>query len=239
MIRTTLPLLAGAALMLGGCHLLGQKHDAGPHVSRDYPVTAFTKLAVAGAYEVEVRTGSGATVHAEGGQNRLDKMEVRVEGDTLHIEPQKGMHWSWGDHDKVKLIVTVPALSAAEIAGSGDINIDHVTGPAFKGSIAGSGDLRLARVDTQSLELGIAGSGDIKAAGNAANVKYDIAGSGDIDGGGVVAQTAAVSITGSGGVHAHATGTATIQVIGSGDVILTGGAKCTISKTGSGDVRCS
>ena len=149
----------------------------------------------------------------------VETLAAQPQGDTLHIEPQKGMHWSWGDHDKVKLIVTVPALSAAEIAGSGDINIDHVTGPAFKGSIAGSGD--------------------IKAAGNAANVKYDIAGSGDIDGGDVVAQTAAVSISGSGGVHAHATGTATIQVIGSGDVILTGGAKCTISKTGSGDVRCS
>jgi hypothetical protein len=239
MMRTTLPLLAGAALMLGGCHLLGHNHDAGPRASRDYPVTAFTKLAVGGAYDVEVRTGAVPSVHADGGQNRLDAMEVKVEGDTLHIESQKGVHWSWGNHDAVKLIVTVPALAGAEIAGSGDINVDHVAGPAFKGSVAGSGDLRLARVETQSLELGIAGSGDIKAAGTVANVRYDIAGSGDIDGGGVVAQTAAVSITGSGGVHAHATGTATVQVIGSGNVIITGGAKCTISKTGSGDVRCS
>lgn len=238
-MRTTLPLLAGAALLLGGCQLLAHNHDAGPHATRDYPVGAFTKLAVAGAYEVEVRTGAAPSVHAEGGQSRLDKMEVKVEGDTLHIEPQKGLHWSWGDHDRVKLIVTVPALTAAEIAGSGDISIDHVAGPAFKGRIAGSGDLRLAKVDTQSLELGIAGSGDIKAAGSAASVKYDIAGSGDIDGAGVVAQTAAVSISGSGGIHAHATGTASIDVMGSGDVILTGGAKCAITKTGSGDVRCS
>ncbi len=238
-MRYSLPLFAGAALLLGGCHLLAHSHDAGPRASRDYPVTAFTKLAVAGPYDVEVRTGSGPSVRAEGGQDRLDRMEVKVEGDTLRITPQKGMHWSWGDHDTVKLIVTVPALAEAAIAGSGAISVDRVTGAAFKGSIDGSGDLRLAKVETASLDLGIAGSGDIKASGTAANVKYDIAGSGDIDGAGVVAQTAAVSISGSGGIHAHATGTASIDVMGSGDVVLTGGAKCAITKTGSGDIHCS
>jgi len=237
-MRRALPLLAGAAL-LGGCHWFGHDRDSGPHATRDYPVGAFSKLAVTGAYEVEVRTGSAPTVHAEGGQNRLDKMAVRVDGDTLHIEPVKGFNWSWGDHDKVKLVVTVPALAGAELAGSGDVSVDHVTGAAFKGEIAGSGDLKLAQVDAQSLAFEIAGSGSISAAGKASDVKYEIAGSGDIDAERLIAQTATVSIAGSGGVHAHATNTASVEVLGSGDVIVTGGAKCTVSKTGSGNIRCS
>ncbi|MEO5640879.1 MAG: head GIN domain-containing protein [Sphingomicrobium sp.] len=238
-MRPALPLLAGAALLIGGCHLFGRDQASGPHATRDYPVGAFTGIAVAGAYEVEVRTGSAPSVHAEGGQNRLDKMAVRVDGDTLHIEPVKSMHLSWRDDDKVKLVVTVPMLAAADIAGSGDVRVDHVAGPAFKGSIAGSGNLRLDRVETASLDLDIAGSGDITAAGKSESVKYDITGSGDIDAERLIAQTAAVSITGSGGVHAHATGTASVEVMGSGDVIVTGGAKCTVAKTGSGDIRCS
>ena len=240
-MRRALPLLAISAMGLGGCHLLERNHDSGPRATRDYKVGAFTKLEVGGSYDVEVRTGSAPSVHAEGGQNRLDKMEVRVDGDTLHISPQKGIHWSWNSvgNGKVKLIVTVPALSGAEIAGSGDIRVDRVTGPLFKGGVAGSGDLKLAQVDAQEVNLEIAGSGSVSAAGKANSVKYEIAGSGDIAADQLVAQTATISITGSGGIHAHATGTARVEVIGSGDIILTGGAKCDISKTGSGDIRCS
>lgn len=239
-MNRTIPLLAVAAMALGGCNMFGRDHDSGPHAARDFPVGAFSKLAVTGSYDVEVRTGAAPSVHAEGGQNRLDKLEVKVAGDTLTIGSTKGIRWSWGGkHETVKIIVTVPALTAADMAGSGDIRIDHVTGPTFKGSVTGSGDLNLAKVDAASLELGIAGSGDIKAAGATPQAKYDLAGSGDIDASAVTAQAAAISISGSGTIRAHATGTAAVNLVGSGDITVTGGGKCTINKTGSGDIRCS
>ena len=238
-MRHFLPAIVIVAIGLGGCNAFARSHDSGAKTTRDYNVGAFTKLAVAGAYDVEVRTGGQVGVHAEGGEKRLEAMEVKVDGNTLEIGSRKGMHWEWTDGGKVRLIVTVPTLEGAEIAGSGDVTVDRATGPDFKGSIAGSGDLKLASVDARSVKFEIAGSGSIQAAGKADSVKYDIAGSGNIDAPRLVAQTAAVSIAGSGGVKAHATGTAAIEIMGSGDIDLTGGAKCTVSKAGSGNVRCS
>ena len=55
----------------------------------------------------------------------------------------------------------------------------------------------------------------------------------------VQTQQLKVSVAGSGGVKAHASGTADVSIMGSGDVDVTGGAKCNVSKQGSGDVRCS
>lgn len=239
----SLLLLAGAAVALSGCNMFARDRASGQTASRDYPVGAFTRLAVAGDYDVEVRTGGRVGVRAEGAANRLEAMKVEVDGDTLNIGRRKnpGWNWSgnWSDGDKVRLVVTVPALQGAELAGSGDIRVDRATGPAFTGSIAGSGDLRLAAVDAKSVKLEIAGSGSIHAAGKADTVAYEIAGSGDIDAPGLAAKTASVSIAGSGGVTGHASESAEIDIAGSGDVILTGGAKCTVSKAGSGDASCS
>ena len=215
--------------------------EPGPTAQRSYQVGDFQRIEVAGPYEVEVRTGSAASVSASGPEKMIERMVVEVEGDKLLIHPQKrnGLNFGWKRYEPVKLVVTVPALRAAAIAGSGGIRIDRIQGDSFKGEIAGSGDLQLGAVEVQTLNLGIAGSGEARAAGRARNVEYDIAGSGDIDARGVASETASVSIAGSGNVTANATKTASVDIAGSGNVEMTGGAKCNVSKAGSGDVRCS
>lgn len=232
--------MTAAAAVTAGC---GQaRSDPGPATSRSYQVGAFDRIEVAGPYEVQVTTGSAPSVHATGGERAIERMVVEVKGDTLEIHPQKRKGWNFGWSRKagaVKLTVTVPSLRAAEIAGSGDISVDKVTGARFEGEVAGSGDLRLAQVAVDQLKMGIAGSGRIEAAGNAKAAEYEIAGSGDIRAGKVIAETAQVSIAGSGNVAGHATRTASVDIAGSGDVRLTGGARCKVSKAGSGNVDCS
>jgi hypothetical protein len=230
-----------AAAASAGC-ARDRSESAGPATTRDYQVGGFDKLEVAGPYEVTVATGGAPSVKASGGERAIERMVVEVEGGTLKIHPKRrsGMSFGWSRSHPVKLTVTVPRLSSAEIAGSGDISIDKVSGDAFEGGIAGSGSLRLGQVDVKRIKAGIAGSGEFKAgSGRAAEAEYEIAGSGDIDAAGLVAETASVSIAGSGNVAANATGSASVDIAGSGDVRMTGGAKCTVSKAGSGNVECS
>jgi hypothetical protein len=232
---------AAVVLLVGGCHVGSKAEDrnAGPEVSRNYPVGAFDKVAVAGPYEVNVVSGGAPGVSAKGGSNLLDETEVVVEGGTLKIQPKKhhGVHFSWHS-GKAVFTVNAAALHGASIAGSGGINVDKVAGD-FDGDVAGSGDLKLASVAGGKVKLSIAGSGGIDAAGNADSVDLSIAGSGDIRAGGLASRTADVSIAGSGNVATHATEAADVSIMGSGDVDVTGGGKCKVSKAGSGNVRCS
>jgi len=238
MRRFTIPASVAIALAAAGCHRAADAEDrnAGPKVDRTYQVGSFSKIEVAGPYDVKVVTGGTPGVIAHGGENLLNETEVVVDGDELKIRPKKHRGWHWSN-GTAQFTVNVAALRAATIAGSGGITVDKVSGD-FDADVAGSGDLRLPSVAAGKLKLAIAGSGGLMAAGTADNVDISIAGSGDVDAKSLVTRTADVSIAGSGGVTAHATEKADVSIMGSGDVELTGGAKCSVSKMGSGDVHC-
>lgn len=233
--------MVAAAAASAGC--ARERHvSGGPTVERNYPIGGFERIEVAGGYDVQVHTGAAPGVHAKGPERDLERLVIEVKGDRLLIHPRddRGMfHMGWRSHDKIFISVTVPQLSGADVAGSGDIRIDNVRGESFAGNIAGSGGLSLDNVEVKALDVSVAGSGSVQGKGRAQNVSLNIAGSGDIDTKGIVSQTASVSVAGSGNVVAHTTNTASVSIMGSGDVELTGGAKCEISKLGSGDVRCS
>ena len=242
MHKGAIAIMAAAAATAGGCSQ-ARSETAGPTVQRSYPVGAFQQIEVAGPYDVEVRTGAAPSVQASGPEKQIERMVVEVKGDKLSIHPEKKNNMfsmGWKKNDKVRLVVTVPQLRGAEIAGSGGIRIDEVRGDRFNGQIAGSGDLSIGEVDVQLLGFAIAGSGSASATqGRARAVSYNIAGSGDIDGRNIAAETASVSIAGSGNVSANATNSASVDIAGSGNVDVTGGAKCAVNKHGSGNVRCS
>lgn len=221
----------------------GRSDDGGATVSRNYSVGEFRQIEVAGPYDVDIRTGPAPAVSASGSEKLLERTVVEVKGDRLIIRTQRRNGWfrmGWSSKGKARFVVTVPALSAAIIAGSGDIRVDTIRGTSFEGNIAGSGGLGIGLVEVEMLKLSIAGSGDAKAAaGKAQNAEYEIAGSGGVEAGEIATQALKVSIAGSGSVRAKAAHTADVDIVGSGDVVVTGGAKCNVSKAGSGDVRCS
>ena len=239
-MRTLMIAASAAAIAASGCNA-ARSEEPGPSVSRNYQVGAFDKIEVAGPYEVSVTTGSAPSVRASGPDKAMERMVVEVEGGILKIHPKKrgGFNFGWTKDHKVLVQVTVPALRSADIAGSGDISIDKVSGEEFEGGIAGSGALKLGQVQVSLLSMDIAGSGEATLGqGRARRVRYEIAGSGDIDGAGLAAEEARVSIAGSGNVVANASGSADVDIAGSGDVRVTGGAKCNVSKAGSGNVSC-
>jgi hypothetical protein len=240
--RIIFGMAAVATAASAGC-ARDRDESAGPATTRAYQVAGFDRLEVGGPYEVTVTTGAAPSVRASGGERAIERMIVEVENGTLKIHTRKrsGINFGWSSGGSpVKLVVTVPQLIAAEIAGSGSIAVDKVAGEAFDAGVAGSGEVRLGQVDVKRFKAGIAGSGEIHAGrGRAAQAAYEIAGSGGIDAAALVAEAASVEIAGSGEISANATGTASVDIAGSGDVRMTGGAKCTVSKAGSGHVQCS
>lgn len=239
----TVAALAAAASTAACGRSRDENGDPGPAVSKAYQVGNFTEVEVAGPFDVDIKTGANPGVTARGNQKLIDRLEVEVRGNTLRIRPRSERRWfgGWGSvRGKGSIAVTVPMISAASLAGSGNLSINQVRGDTFEGEIAGSGDLRVDSVEVSRLKLGIAGSGGATArSGRAQRAEYEIAGSGGVDARGIAVEDLEISIAGSGDIKAHASKTADVDIMGSGDVDITGGAKCSISKAGSGDVRCS
>ena len=219
----------------------GISTDARGIARQSYNVGPFEGVALAGAQNVVVTVGSAPSVRAEGDAETIERMEIKVEDGTLRVGMKRGnrLNIDWSrDRPPVTVYVTMPSITSAAVAGSGDMTVNRVEGDRFSGSIAGSGDLEIAMLRVGAADFSIAGSGDIRAQGSIGKLNAAIAGSGDMDMAGVESRQADVNIVGSGDVKVRATETADITIMGSGDVILGGSARCSVTKRGSGDVRC-
>ena len=230
-----LPLLALAACSAGH----SESRDAGPPGTLTFAVGNFDSVSLEGSDDVRVVRGPATSVVASGSENVLDKLDIRVEGSTLKVG-RKRQRWgmNWNSDKGAVVTVTVPAINAAGVAGSGDMSVDRADGEAFDASVAGSGSLQLASLAVKRAKLSIAGSGDLRVAGESETSDFSVAGSGDIDAGKLSSRRADISIGGSGGVKASASESAAISIAGSGDATVTGTDKCAVSKVGSGEARC-
>ncbi len=207
--------------------------------ARSFAVGDFTGVELSGSDDVDVAVGGAFAVRAEGPADALDKLEIRKDGSVLKVGRKRNVAgWSMSSGKGVKVYVTMPAIQAASLAGSGNLTVDRVQASDFTGDLAGSGDMKLGRVSATSATFSIAGSGGIGASGAVQRLKVAIAGSGDIDAAGLKAGEANVSIAGSGNVAAEVNGRAKVSIMGSGNVTLGGKPQCETSKMGSGEVRC-
>lgn len=239
-MRAAIALATG--LVLAACNMSSDVSGdpaaaSGSGSQRNFEVGAFTEIALAGPHDVVVTVGQAPSVRAEGDESELERLDIRIDGDRLNIgnKPQRMV----GTRRAVTVYVTVPSLSRAAIAGSGDMRIDRVEGESFRGAIGGSGDLEIGALRAEQVHFAIAGSGDISARGQAGAVEAEIAGSGDIEARELQARTAKVSVIGSGGVAITASESADVAVMGSGNVTVDGNARCNVRKMGSGEVRCA
>lgn len=204
---------------------------------RVFDVSGFTAVELRGADDVDVRVGPAFSVRAQGPSEELNRLEIVREGDTLRVGRKRDMKF-WGKSEGVKVFVTLPRLTAAAVAGSGDLAVDRVEGERFDGDLAGSGNLSVGEMRVDEARLSIAGSGDVTGAGAAKRLRMDIAGSGDIDARQLTANEARISIAGSGNAKATVNGPAKIDMMGAGNVELGGSPQCSTNKMGSGEVRC-
>jgi Putative auto-transporter adhesin, head GIN domain len=217
-----------------------ESRDRGLAGTRSFAVSGFDAVSLEGSDNVRVVRGSTTSVVATGPQPVLDLLNIRVEKNTLKIDRKSGRtNWLRGDYRGAMITVTMPSITAAGVAGSGDMTVDRADGPSFGAAVEGSGNLKVASITVKRAQLAAEGSGDLTISGTANESAMAAEGSGNIDARGLVSQQATIAVEGSGDISATVRQRATIAVEGSGNVDVTGTDNCAIVKEGSGSARCS
>ncbi len=234
-------IVMAALLPLAACGNMGGDDGGGiagtgTGDARSYAASGFTQVSLAGSDDVDVRVGPAFSVRAEGKSDVLDRLKIEQKGDTLSIGRRNG--GGLFQSGSAKVFITMPAITGANLAGSGDLTVDRAQGEELKAKLAGSGTMTFAQIAVGRADFAIAGSGDIDVAGTARRLGVSIAGSGNVEGKELTAQEADVKVMGSGNVTARVKGPATVRAMGSGDVDLGPDARCDSKDAGSGDVRC-
>jgi hypothetical protein len=177
-------------------------------------VEKFDRVSVRGSGDVKITIGDVQTVKVTADDNILPTYETTVDRGELILKPTQSIQ----PKTQIVVEITVPSLTAASIAGSGDIDA--------------------AGLNEKAVSFAIAGSGDITAAGTAGTVSSAIKGSGSIDTSKLATKDATVTVAGSGDITVNATDRLTVNIAGSGDVRHVGKPKnITKNIRGQGDVR--
>ncbi len=236
--------LALALIPLAAAGAFAAERDRGPGLPGTrqgnalvYAVRDFDGVSLGGAAQVIVHTGPAFSVRAEGPADALANVRIVRTGRTLEV----GRRYDGRDtpqDGRVTVHVTMPALTAASVGGSGTIDADRGSGDRFDGAVGGSGVLRIARLEARDARLSLGGSGEIAAQGDVGALEVSIGGSGQLSAPRLRARSATVSLGGSGSVRLDVQGRAKVSMAGSGTIDRGPRAQCTVSKVGSGKVRC-
>jgi hypothetical protein len=207
---------------------------SGKAVVQDRAVTHFDKVRMVGPVDVELHQTGSERVRVMADDNIEPLVDTHVEGDTLVIGLKKNT--SFSTRGRLRVAVDFKSISALSMSGSGDAEVDQLSGARFAAALAGSGDLKVGSADLGELEGSIRGSGDISISGRAGEQSWSVAGSGDVSADKLSGKHIKVSIAGSGDVDVGSADSLEVSIAGSGDVSYAGHPALKTSVFGSGSV---
>lgn len=223
---------AWSALCLPACAWDGVDGN-GERVERTRHVDAFTRVHTDSELSVRVVQGEEPSVVVSVDSNLQHLVHTYVEQGTLRVEVDANVHdVVSGPHVRV----TVPALAAAKLDGSGQLSVslDAPEAPLDL-FLSGSGDLRY---EGRSAALGayLGGSGEMRLSGETRDVTVELSGSGEVTGQALTAESGSLRLSGSGQLSATVTESVRVSLSGSGRLDLYGGADVEpFERSGSGD----
>jgi hypothetical protein len=215
----TIAAAGGAAVVLGGHH--GSTGSTAPGTVRGSGVAAvqtrtlprFTAVDLAGSNVVHVAVGGRQSVAVHADDNLLGHVTTAVRSGTLVVD-ETG---SFSTRSPMYVEVTVPALAAVSLGGSGLLTVDGV------------GSRRLA--------VRVGGSGRVVAAGSVGRLDARLSGSGDVELQALSARDATAVVPGTGLLRVLATRSLHATVTGTGAVLYGGDpARVVTAVTGTGAI---
>ncbi len=160
---------------------------------------AFDTVELAGSNNVSVRVGGAQSVVVHADDNLLDRVTTTVRSHHLVVADTPG---SFTTRSPMSVEVTVPALSALTLSGSGNIVVDGVR--------------------AKSLGVSLTGSGTLTGSGRATHLEITVGGSGTAVFTRLVAKEARALVSGSGSIFVTATTSLAASVSGTGTILYFG-----------------
>lgn len=150
-------LLAAVTVMLVRDHQSSgsQVRGSGVAATQTRALSAFSKLDLAGSNNVIVTVGGRQSVVVHADSNLLRDVTTRVASGTLII----GTTGSFTTKSPMSVVVTMPALTSAELSGSAIVSISGINAARLTVTLPGSGIMRASGTVTH-LNVTLGGSGE-------------------------------------------------------------------------------
>jgi hypothetical protein len=199
---------------------------------------SFSRVALGGPFDVEIRQGTREAVTLRGDDNLLSLIETTIEGDgpnaTLNVRFRKG---TTVNAKHIAVVVEMVRVDAIVMGGVGDVVAKGLKTGKLTVTLGGVGKIDLSSLDTDDLSLTLGGNGNVKVDGRATTMKLSLAGKGSCETDGLAANDVTVTIAGNGDAHVRADKSLHVTIAGHGNVVYRGDALLSTTVFGNGSVR--
>ena len=96
---------------------------SGPIVTQTFDLASFDEIASETVIDVEVVQGDSQKVVAEGNENMMEFIELKVINNKLHVDLRSGCY----NHFEMKVYVTMPTIREVELESTGNVYLSEFT----------------------------------------------------------------------------------------------------------------
>lgn len=205
-----------------------------------YDITEFTSIKSSVVGNINIRQALSTNVTAEGNEEMLDMLEVKIENGTLVLNMDERRLKRFNRRaSKLTISITTPNLTYIDSEGVGNIVIEGTFDtPELTINSSGVGNIKAENIKAGSVKVDSEGVGNIILIGSADNIDIESEGVGNIDTYKLKAKRAYVSSEGIGNVSCFASEYLKASSKGIGKITYYGKPKETnLSKEGVGKVK--
>jgi hypothetical protein len=222
MSRLSFLSLIAATLFLAGCMVpLGtQLVASGPLVTKEYDLGSFTAVDAGSAFQVEITRSAGYRVSVTVNESLVERLEVNVSGNTLHIGLKPG--YGITGAATMKAQVAMPVLTGLDLSGA-----THTILSGFKSDknlsakVSGASSLR-GDLTCGDAQFDASGASKVVLEGSGQDLNVKASGASTVDLSNFTAKNARVEASGaskalvnvSGTLDAEASGASTVRYAG-------------------------
>ena len=144
-----------------------QRVDFSRMDTTEFDVRDFRSISFIGSWEVDLEQGDDWHVELTYPRDLEDQIEVELRGDELSLNPGRrgAYNWGWGwwhnDNRRLSARITMPELTALNIAGASDMDLNGFDGKSLTITISGAANIDGDDGHYDSLHLTMSGAGDV------------------------------------------------------------------------------
>lgn len=235
-MKRTISLLSIILLLAASSNSCAQSRRA----TDQFEVSGFTAIESSVVANIHIRQSPRTSVTAEGGEELLDALDVRMDNDKLILSMEESFLKRFRKRSQNLVIsITTPTLTRIDSEGVGNIVIDGTfSTPSLHIQSDGVGNFTAENLRCDEVKIDSEGVGNITLCGTAGNVEIRSEGVGNVNADGLKAKRAVVSSQGVGNVSCHASEYLKVRSDGIGNVRYYGNpAEKEFSKDGIGKIK--
>ncbi len=230
-------LFAAIVMLISSCSFMGGEkvRGNGNIITQAKEVAGFKNIDVSGAIAVRLKQEAATSVSVTTDENLMQDLEIKVDGNTLHIHPKNG--YNLNPSKEITVYVSTSTINGIHVSGASNITSDGpITSKDMDVHASGASDVTM-QVKLSKFTSELSGASTLKLTGDIEKFSAEASGASKIKCFDLKAEEVKLDISGASNAEINAEKELSIEASGASNVEYRGNANINQKSSGASNVK--